>query len=173
MAMDCSSTPLTGNNPISPTQFYGHDQPCPRPLVHNTAQPHSPSHPTIWGQPEAHLPSGCAGAQPPSNDASDASINPAITTNSSSKSGRSKNGGRTREEFSLKDVNQLLRMVIKVNPYMALRNQIGIKWKEIEGKVKAEGFCKGRDVNMLKNKVVSLLNWVEVSFANFFFFFIY
>jgi hypothetical protein len=110
--------------------------------------------------------------QPPSNNVSAASIDPTITTKSLSKSGGSKNGGRTREEFSLKDVDQLLCAVVKVNPDMAPRNQIGVKWKEIEGKVKAEGFCKGRDVDMMKNKVVSLLNWVKVS-ADSFFFFIY
>jgi hypothetical protein len=43
----------------------------------------------------------------------------------------------------------------------------------LRGKVKAEGFCKGHDVDTMKNKVMSLLNWVEVSIANSFFFFIY
>jgi hypothetical protein len=79
--------------------------------------------------------------QPPSNDtssmcfnASGAPIDPTITTKSSlSKLGSSKNGRKTQEEFSLNDINQLLHTVIKVNPYLAPRNQIGVKWKEIEG----------------------------------------
>jgi hypothetical protein len=58
-----------------------------------------------------------------------APIDPTITTKSLSKSGRSKNGGRTCEEFLLKDVNQLLRAVIKVNPYMAPEEP---DWHQVE-----------------------------------------
>jgi hypothetical protein len=73
-----------------------------------------------------------------------------------------KNSGR-REEFSLADLDQLLRAVIDKNPYMAPRSQIGEKWKAVTEHVQDAGFCLGRDVATLKNKVTNLLAWAEVS----------
>ncbi|KAF8575491.1 hypothetical protein K439DRAFT_1543885 [Ramaria rubella] len=53
----------------------------------------------------------------------------------------------------------LLRAVIEVDPYMA--PQVGERWKEIMKRVQDAGYCLGRDHETLKNKVMSLLTWVE------------
>src|SRR5882672_8893540 len=71
------------------------------------------------------------------------------------------------EEFSGNDINQLLRAVISVNPYLAPCSQITDKWKEVTKFVQAECACIGRDHEMLKNKVKSLLTWVQVHIAFF------
>ncbi|KAF8525366.1 hypothetical protein JB92DRAFT_3093703 [Gautieria morchelliformis] len=39
---------------------------------------------------------------------------------------------------------------------------VGEKWREVAKRVQEAGYCKGKDVDTLKNKVTSLLNWVEV-----------
>ena len=39
--------------------------------------------------------------------------------------------GKKREEFTLKDVDQLLHMTIEVNLYAAPRNSIGEAWKDV------------------------------------------
>jgi hypothetical protein len=69
------------------------------------------------------------------------------------------------KDFSRQDLDQLLRAVINVNPYMAACNKVGEQWKAVARKVQAEGFCKGKDLDTLKNKVNSLLQWVQVSGA--------
>ncbi|KAF8586346.1 hypothetical protein K439DRAFT_1615186 [Ramaria rubella] len=48
-----------------------------------------------------------------------------------------------------------------VNPYLAAHKRVGEKWQEVTQVVQEGGFCKGRDADMLKNKVASLLQWVE------------
>ncbi|KAF8581727.1 hypothetical protein K439DRAFT_1618781 [Ramaria rubella] len=55
----------------------------------------------------------------------------------------------------------LLRAVIEVDPYMAPHNKIGEHWKEIMNRVQDAGYCLRRNHETLKNKVVSLLTWVE------------
>src|SRR5882724_3831531 len=66
------------------------------------------------------------------------------------------------EEFSANDINQLLHAIISVNPYLAPCSQITDKWKEVTKIVQAEGACIGHDHETLKNKVKSLLTWVQV-----------
>ncbi|KAF8523229.1 hypothetical protein JB92DRAFT_3094086 [Gautieria morchelliformis] len=68
---------------------------------------------------------------------------------------------KVREEFSLKDLEQLLRAVIDINPYMAPRNKIGEQWKQVARLVQDQGHCLNRDVDTLKNKLGSMLAWVE------------
>ena len=75
------------------------------------------------------------------------------------------------EEFSGNDIEQLLRAVISVNPYLAPCSLITDKWK-VTQIVQAEGACIGRDHEMLKNKVKSLLAWVHVHIAFFIHYFI-
>jgi hypothetical protein len=70
---------------------------------------------------------------------------------------------KPREEFSTKDLEHLLRAVIDVNPYMAPRNKVGERWKAVATMVQADGLCLNRDAETLKNKVTSLLGWVQVS----------
>jgi hypothetical protein len=77
----------------------------------------------------------------------------------------SKGKRKPREDFSRQDLDQLLRAIINVNPYMVARNKVGEQWKAVARKVQAEGFCKGKDLDTLKNKVNSLLQWVQVSGA--------
>jgi hypothetical protein len=71
---------------------------------------------------------------------------------------KSKNGRKACEEFCLTDIDQLLHAVININPYMVPRNKISSKWKEVESNIKVAGYCLGHNTDMLKNKVVSLLN---------------
>lgn len=66
-------------------------------------------------------------------------------------------------EFSLKDLDHLLSAVMQINPFMAPHKKIGEKWKEVAKQVQGEGFCLNREPETLKNKVGSLLAWVEVS----------
>src|SRR5882724_2216478 len=65
------------------------------------------------------------------------------------------------KEFSGNDIKQLLCVVI-VNPYLAPCSQITDKWKEVTKFVQAEGACIGHNHETLKNKVKSLLTWVQV-----------
>src|SRR5882724_2340194 len=74
---------------------------------------------------------------------------------------------KLHEEFSRNDIEQLLRAVISVNPYLTPGSQITDKWKEVTQIVQAEGACIGRDHETLKNKVKSLLAWVHVCIAFF------
>jgi hypothetical protein len=78
-----------------------------------------------------------------------------------------KSSRKAREEFSLRDLDQLLRAVIEVNPYMAPRAKIGEHWKEVARRVQENGSCLNREADTLKNKVASLLAWVEVRLSIF------
>src|SRR5882724_3823362 len=66
------------------------------------------------------------------------------------------------EEFSANDIDQLLHAIISANPYLVPCSQITNKWKEVTKIVQAEGACIGHDHETLKNKVKSLLTWVQV-----------
>ena len=70
--------------------------------------------------------------------------------------------GKKHEEFTLKDVDQLLRATIEVNPYAAPRNSIGEAWKDVVQKAQTAGYCLGHDVDTCKNRVGLLLGWCEV-----------
>ncbi len=70
---------------------------------------------------------------------------------------------RKHEEFSIADLNQLLRATIEVNPYSAPRNSIGEAWKEVTQKAQEAGYCLGRNTDTCKKHVASLLAWCEVS----------
>ena len=70
--------------------------------------------------------------------------------------------GKKHEEFTLKDVNQLLRAMIEVNLYTAPRNSIGEAWKDVVQKAQVAGYCLGRDVDTCKNCIGLLLGWCEV-----------
>ncbi|KAF8584777.1 hypothetical protein K439DRAFT_1616498 [Ramaria rubella] len=86
-------------------------------------------------------------------------IPPALTT-------KTKNGKmvtQAHEDFPIQVLNQLLCMVIQVNPYLVVHKWVGEKWQEVMWVVQEGGFCKGRDADTLKNKVASLLQWVENS----------
>jgi hypothetical protein len=72
---------------------------------------------------------------------------------------------RSREDFPINDLDQLLRAVIEVNPYIASRNKTAEKWREVAKRVQDAGYCKGRDPDTLKHKVINLLHWVEVCTA--------
>ncbi|KAF8507985.1 hypothetical protein JB92DRAFT_2955720 [Gautieria morchelliformis] len=61
---------------------------------------------------------------------------------------------KAHEAFSLRDLDQLLRAVIEVNPYMAPWAKLGEHWKEVARRVQEWP-------DTLKNKVASLLAWVE------------
>ncbi|KAF8577658.1 hypothetical protein K439DRAFT_1621935 [Ramaria rubella] len=86
-------------------------------------------------------------------------IPPALTT----KIKNGKMATQAREDFSIQDLDQLLHTVIQVNPYLVTHKRVGEKWWEVTRVVQEGGFCKGRDADTLKNKVASLLQWVENS----------
>ena len=65
-------------------------------------------------------------------------------------------------DFSINDLDQLLCTVIDVDPYIAPQKRSGEKWHEVMKCVQEVDYCKGRDIDTLKNKVSSLLSWVEV-----------
>ena len=69
---------------------------------------------------------------------------------------------KSQEEFTSHDLEQLLGAVIDINPFMAPRSKIGDRWKEVAIIVQAKGSCQNREPETLKNKVSSLLAWVEV-----------
>ncbi|KAF8519926.1 hypothetical protein JB92DRAFT_2828266 [Gautieria morchelliformis] len=69
---------------------------------------------------------------------------------------------KSREEFTSRDLEHLLGAVIDINPFMAPRSKIGDRWKEVTEIVQAKWFCQNREPETLKNKVSSLLGWVEV-----------
>ncbi|KAF8586477.1 hypothetical protein K439DRAFT_1615161 [Ramaria rubella] len=79
------------------------------------------------------------------------------------KSKNAKMGTQACEDFPIQDLDQLLCVVIQVNPYLAAHKWVGEKWREVMRVVQEGGFCQGRDADTLKNKVVSLLQWVENS----------
>ncbi|KAF8589135.1 hypothetical protein K439DRAFT_1613025 [Ramaria rubella] len=84
-----------------------------------------------------------------------------VTKAHSPKGGKTKPKRKVCEEFSMNDLDQLLRVVIEVDPYMAPHKQVGERWREVTKCVQAAGYCLGHDHDTLKNKVAVLLAWVE------------
>ncbi|KAF8532061.1 hypothetical protein JB92DRAFT_3104463 [Gautieria morchelliformis] len=68
---------------------------------------------------------------------------------------------KMHEEFTTCDLNHLLAAVLAVNPYVVPRMKIGEKWREVATLVQEKGFCQNREADTLKNKVSSMLTWVE------------
>ncbi|KAF8521823.1 hypothetical protein JB92DRAFT_3110906 [Gautieria morchelliformis] len=68
---------------------------------------------------------------------------------------------KTHEEFTTRDLDHLLAAMLAVNPYMAPCMKIGEKWREVATLVQEKGFCQNREADTLKNKVSSMLTWVE------------
>jgi hypothetical protein len=89
------------------------------------------------------------------------------STNTSSKVQKSPLKGKTARkahaDFSAKDIKHLLCAMIEIDPFMATCSKVGARWKEVATRVQSEGFCLEREPETLKNKVLSLLAWVEVS----------
>ncbi|KAF8587781.1 hypothetical protein K439DRAFT_1614078 [Ramaria rubella] len=96
------------------------------------------------------------GARPPPSTIMDATNASNIPSNIATKAASSpptfkpvkSKARKPRAEFSTHDLNQLLRA-------------IGSHWKEVTNRVQAAGYCLGRDHETLKNKVMTLLSWVE------------
>ncbi|KAF8531720.1 hypothetical protein JB92DRAFT_2847806, partial [Gautieria morchelliformis] len=93
-------------------------------------------------------------SRPPSTAMSAPPVAPPLRSTMESTDSTARKG---REEFSLKDLEQLLRAVIDINPYMVPRNKIGERWKQVARLVQDQGYCLNRDVDTLKNKVGSML----------------
>ncbi|KAF8499296.1 hypothetical protein JB92DRAFT_3125023 [Gautieria morchelliformis] len=68
---------------------------------------------------------------------------------------------KTREEFTTRDLDHLLAAMLAVNLYMAPCMKIGEKWREVATLVQEKGFCQNWEADTLKNKVSSMLTWVE------------
>ena len=67
---------------------------------------------------------------------------------------------KSRKEFTLHDLEQLLGAVIDINSFMVPHSKIGNRWKEVTMIVQAKGSCQNWEPETLKNKVLSLLAWV-------------
>ena len=80
-------------------------------------------------------------------------------------SGDPRPGRKTREEFSVGDIQKLLSAVLDINPYLCSRNETQKKWGEVKEKLATANACMGRDWQTLRNKVAGLLKWVEVSIS--------
>jgi hypothetical protein len=66
------------------------------------------------------------------------------------------------EVFTGRIIACLLSAVIEVNPFMSSCGQSQSRWKEVMAKAQDAGMCRGRGWDMVCNKVMSLLKWVEV-----------
>jgi hypothetical protein len=66
-----------------------------------------------------------------------------------------KNTGKSREDFPLTELDQLLHAIIKVNPFIALKILKGESWKEVLKRLQTAGFCMSHDADTLKNKVTA------------------
>ena len=80
---------------------------------------------------------------------------------------------KIHEEFLANDIDQLLHAIISVNPYLLPCSQITDKWKEVTKIIQAEGACIGHNHETLKNKVKSLLTWVQVCLIFIFILFVF
>ncbi|KAF8579267.1 hypothetical protein K439DRAFT_1620693 [Ramaria rubella] len=162
--------------PIPPRNFYGFAAPPPAPPPPSPTTSHPPFGdfaliPQLWdttttdsntlfnpsGKPNSTITEMTNRSNIPSNAATKAASPPA----SQPVKAKAKAAQKPHEEFSTHDLNQLLHAVIEVDPYMAPHNKVGERWKEIMKRVQDAGYCLGRDHETLKNKVASLLTWVE------------
>src|SRR5882672_10825410 len=150
--------------PISPSSLYNLPSGPPTSLCQlpTASGPHSPS---LFTTPQinpslmtALLPVGKSAPATPAAPSVD--IQP--PSDPSSKPVPCVSKPKIREEFSGNDIDHLLCVVILVNPYLVPHSQITDKWKEVTKIVQAEGTCIGRDHETLKNKVKSLLTWVQM-----------
>ncbi|KAF8575671.1 hypothetical protein K439DRAFT_1623411 [Ramaria rubella] len=163
--------------PIPPSNFYGFAAPPPAPPPPSPTTSHPPFgdfafDPQLWdttttdsdtlvnpsGKPNSTITETTNRSNIPSNAATKAASPPA----SQPVKAKAKAARKPHEEFSTHDLDQLLRAVIEVDPYMAPHNKVGERWKEIMKHVQDAGYCLGHDHETLKNKVASLLTWVEV-----------
>ena len=71
-----------------------------------------------------------------------------------------------KRKFSNADFDQLLCTTIEVNPFAASRNSIGEAWKEVTRKAQVAGYCLGRDADIYKNRVGTLVDWYEISHSS-------
>jgi hypothetical protein len=152
-------------DPTSPSETFTRVRPNSAPLTPLTNTP-PPIDPLLSTLARSHSSTSLAGHGSSTSD-SPVSASPTAGTPVSNN-----NSGRSREDFPLADLDQLLRAVIDKNPFMAPKNQIGEKWKSVADTVQDAGFCIGRDSATLKNKVANLLAWAEVSDSPTFPFFI-
>ncbi|KAF8481376.1 hypothetical protein JB92DRAFT_3132903 [Gautieria morchelliformis] len=98
-------------------------------------------------------------AAPPSTP--DKSSNAGLDTSSKGLGSQPISSRNAREAFSLPDLDQLLCAVIEINPYMAPCAKLGEHWKEVARRMQENGCCLNCESDTLKNKVASLLAWVE------------
>ncbi|KAF8585624.1 hypothetical protein K439DRAFT_1560470 [Ramaria rubella] len=140
--------------PIPPSNFYGFAAPPPAP---------PPPSPTT-----SHPPFGDFALDPQLWDTtttdSDTLVNPSGKPNSTimETTNRSNILSNAATKAASPPASQpLLCAVIEVDPYMAPHNKVGECWKEIMKHVQDAGYCLGCDHETLKNKVTSLLTWVE------------
>ena len=131
-------------DPISPNTFYGIPSGTSGASGNNTL----PLHPPLRSLPQglSSGPSSANPSRPPS---------PTVGIKIKAKGKKCK--------FSNTDLDQLLRMTIEVNPFIAPRNSIGDAWKEVTWKAQAGGYCLGHDADTCKNHVGTLVDWCEVS----------
>ena len=67
-----------------------------------------------------------------------------------------------RKDFSKIKIEKLLQAVININPYMVPWRQVTTYWKAVSQELHDNDTCLDCTHEVLKNKVMQLLAWVEV-----------
>ena len=67
-----------------------------------------------------------------------------------------------RKDFSKIEIEKLLQAVININPYMVPWRQVMTYWKAVSQELCDNDTCLDHTHEVLKNKVMQLLAWVEV-----------
>ncbi|KAF8498269.1 hypothetical protein JB92DRAFT_3125394 [Gautieria morchelliformis] len=68
---------------------------------------------------------------------------------------------KPHEEVTTIDLDKLLCAIIDADPYLVPCIEVGDHWKHAARLIQEGGFCQGHNVDTLRNKVTSLLAWVE------------
>ncbi|KIJ27165.1 hypothetical protein M422DRAFT_271718 [Sphaerobolus stellatus SS14] len=63
--------------------------------------------------------------------------------------------------FGLLELEKLFTAALLVNPFMAPHHKIGSQWEKVLSDLRAEGFCKNRDVKTICNKVNTSIDKIE------------
>lgn len=71
--------------------------------------------------------------------------------------------GRPKTIFKGASLEEAVRVAIEVNPFAAKHGEKGKAWKEVAKRLKANGHFSSSSVETIKNKVLSLIAYQEVS----------
>ncbi|KIJ22560.1 hypothetical protein M422DRAFT_26666 [Sphaerobolus stellatus SS14] len=100
----------------------------------------------------------------PRQDASDSASGHVGTEQTDTSPSLSKKKGvrrKTREEFSVVELEKLMAAVMDVDPFMCKHGEVDGKWKEVLDVVQEKGYCRDRTVGSIKNKILGEIKRVE------------